>query len=78
MCVNKMEQDSSQWSPTKSTRDNRQNLKDLKLHLYIEKKIISPVKVVKNWQRLSREAVESPSLEILNPAWNTPQAIYFN
>lgn len=33
---------------------------------------ISTVNVIKHWDRLPREVLESPSLEILKPMWSWP------
>jgi len=74
--VNNLEPASSQWCPVKRTSGNVQNLKDLKFYLNI-RKMFFLVKVLKNCQRLSRGAVESPSLNKLKPAWNTPRATCF-
>ncbi|KGL83931.1 hypothetical protein N309_15267, partial [Tinamus guttatus] len=42
---------------------NGYKLKDRKFHLHVRKNFF-PVRVTEHWNRLPREAVESPSLEI--------------
>lgn len=53
-------------------------LKDWKFHLNLRGKKSKPnictVNVIKHWHRLPREVLESPSLEILKPAWSWPWA----
>ena len=49
--------------PSDKTRGHGHRLKHLKLPLNV-RKYFSAVMVVKHWDRLPREVVESPSLEI--------------
>jgi len=49
--------------PTDRTRGNRRNLKHRKFCLNMRKNFFTP-RVTEHWNRLPREAVESPSLEI--------------
>ncbi|KGL84927.1 hypothetical protein N309_03528, partial [Tinamus guttatus] len=46
---------------------NRYKLKHRKFHLQVRKNFF-PVRVTEPWNRLPREAVEPPSLEIFKPA----------
>ena len=52
--------------PSNRTRGNGHKLKQRKLQLNTRKNFF-PLKVMEPWPRLPREAVESPSLEILRP-----------
>jgi len=45
-------------------RGNGQNLKEKKFHLSIRKTLFT-VSVAKHWNRLLREVVEPPSLQVL-------------
>jgi len=55
--------------PSEKTRRNRPELKYKKIHLNIKKPHLFIVRVVKHWNRLPREVVESPFLEILKFDW---------
>ena len=50
--------------PSDRTRGNGRNLKHKRIPLNSRKHFFA-VRVIKHWHRLPREAVESPSLEIL-------------
>jgi len=49
--------------PSDRTRDNKHKLKHRKFRLTMRKNFF-PLRVMERWNRLPREAVDSPSLEI--------------
>jgi len=60
-----------QWhSGERKYRGNRHKLKNRKFHL--NTRFLSPVNILKGQNRLSREVVESLSLEIFKPNWTWP------
>ena len=55
--------DSFQWCPATRTRGNGHKLKHRKFQLNVRKNFFT-LRVMEGWNRLPREVVESPSLEI--------------
>lgn len=52
-------------------KNNRPKLKQERFQLYVRKKVFSMNKLL-CWNRLPREAVQSPSLEVFRTDWTKP------
>jgi len=61
--VRRMGPDSFQWCPVTGQGDNSHKLKHRKFHMNTRKNFLT-LRVTEHWNRLPREAVDSPSLEI--------------
>jgi len=56
--------------PSDRTRGSRHKLKHRKIHLNMRKNFL-PLRVMEHWNRLPRDAVDSPSLEIFKTHLDT-------
>jgi len=61
---------SSQWCVANRTRNNGLKLECRKFHTSMQKSFVT-VRVMEHWNRLPREVVESPSMEILKAHLDT-------